>query len=251
MAKEIVKKEDTQLMTGVPDYLKEDMARNDLGNENVGAGDKVLPKLKQLQQLSPEADKSDAKYATGAEPGMFYNSLTRDAVKAPVVFCPFHYEMSWVMFKKRTEGGGFVGSFATEKEAMEELRLQAEPDKHEISQTAVHWVVYKGNDGKWTEAAIHMPSTKLTASRELNSLISLRGGARWAHLYQFQSKPDEGKKGKFYRLQVSNGPRNEDGSEIWPPAEVVEKCRTYHQMAINKQIRIDQEDVPLSGTSEF
>lgn len=252
MAKEMVKKEESALAT-VPDYLKEDLSHNDLGNENVGRDDLIVPRLKQLQQLSPEVDKGDAKYVPGAEAGSFFNSLTRTVVEPPVVFCPFHYDMTYVVFKKREAGGGFVGAFTTEKEAIEEMRLQADADKMEVSQTAVHWVVYQGADGKWQEAALHMPSTKLTASRELNSLVKLRGGARWSHLYVISSKQDEVRgKGKFHRLVVGNGPRNADGTEIWPLKEVVEKCRDYHEMAVNKKIRVDSvEESPGANSPEF
>jgi len=246
MAKDMVKKGEGAVAV-VPEYLKDDLSHSELGNENVGADDVIVPRLKHLQQLSPEIDKGDSKYVPGAEAGMFYNSLTREIVAPPVAFCPFHYNMTYALFKKRTAGGGFVGTFSSEKEAMEELRLQAEPDKHEVAQTAVHWVVYQGDDGKWQEAAFHMASTKLTASRELNSLIKLRGGARWAHLYMFSSKPDDAPKGKFYRLMVGNGPRNADGSEVWPPQEVVERCRQYHDLVINKKVRVDsEEDVPMA-----
>ena len=40
--------------------------------------DLALPFLKVLGQLSPEVNKHDAKFISGAEPGMIVNSVTKE-----------------------------------------------------------------------------------------------------------------------------------------------------------------------------
>ncbi len=217
----------------IPEYLKKDMDSN-AGNENVTQDDILMPRIKLLQMLSPETQSEDAKYVEGAKKGMFFNTLTNALYEAPIFFVPFAYEMSYPVFRKRTSGGGLLGVFNSEKEAIEEIRLQENPNIYEVSQTAVHYGFVKTEVGQWEEVAIHMNSTKLTASRQLNSLIKLRGGARWTHIYQINNKTDENEKGKFQRLLVAN-------AEGWPEAELVEKCRSYHEMFSNSRITTEHE----------
>ena len=47
------------------------------GMEGMGSGDFAMPFLRVLGQLSPEVNKRDAKYVEGAEPGMIFNTVTR------------------------------------------------------------------------------------------------------------------------------------------------------------------------------
>ena len=49
-----------------------------------------------------------------------------------------------------------------------------------------------------------MTSTKLKISRQLNSLIRLRGGDRWAGMYLLGSVPDSNDQGNFMSLSVAN-----------------------------------------------
>ena len=44
---------------------------------NMGSEDFALPFLRVLGQLSPETNKRDAKYVEGAEPGMIFNTVTK------------------------------------------------------------------------------------------------------------------------------------------------------------------------------
>ena len=48
------------------------------GSQNMTQEDLALPFLKVLGQLSPEVNKQNAKFISGAEPGMIVNSVTKE-----------------------------------------------------------------------------------------------------------------------------------------------------------------------------
>jgi len=48
------------------------------GSQNMTQDDLALPFLKVLGQLSPEVNKQNAKFISGAEPGMIVNSVTKE-----------------------------------------------------------------------------------------------------------------------------------------------------------------------------
>lgn len=228
----VTKKEEGGALAAVPDYLKEDM-ESDAGNENVGKDDVIIPRLLQSQGLSPQIDKDDPKYIKGLDKGRLFNSLTGEIYPEITVICCFAFEKSWPIFKKRSEGGGFGGVFRTEKEAAEEVQLTEKPNAYEIQETAVHWALVRREDKAWDEVAIHMSSTKLTTSKQLNTLIKMRKGARWSHLYELSSKSDEiSGKGKFHRLMAAN-------HEGYPPESVVIKAREYNKTVLDSTVKTE------------
>ena len=73
---------------------------------NMGSDDFALPFLRVLGQLSPETNKRDAKYVEGAEPGMIFNTVTKqiyDGEKG-VSVVPCYYKREYVEWSDRGEG---------------------------------------------------------------------------------------------------------------------------------------------------
>ena len=69
--RDVVKKQSGQVAT--LDFVKD----SGMGLENIDKEDLALPFLKLLQAGSFETKKKHAKYVEGAEPGMFYNTVTK------------------------------------------------------------------------------------------------------------------------------------------------------------------------------
>ena len=70
----------------------------DKGAQNITQEDLALPFLKVLMPLSPEVNKRDGKYVEGAEPGMIFNSVTKelfDGAKG-INILPCHYLKQYV-----------------------------------------------------------------------------------------------------------------------------------------------------------
>ena len=76
------------------------------GVETLTHEDLALPFLKILGQLSPEVNKRDGKYVTGAEPGMIYNSVTGELFDGEkgIEVIPCHYKLEYIEWQDRGEG---------------------------------------------------------------------------------------------------------------------------------------------------
>jgi hypothetical protein len=84
-----------------------------LGLENMDQDDLALPFLKLLQNSSDETKKKHASYVDGAEPGMFYNTVTKklyDGAKGIEVI-PCYYKLTfpeWAPFERKEISGNFT-----------------------------------------------------------------------------------------------------------------------------------------------
>lgn len=201
----VAKQNELALSGQVPDFLAQ---YGSIGNESVGVEDIVIPRLGLIQQLSPEVDDSDPKYIEGAKPGDFFNSLTREVYASPVSVVFVDRKKEYVLFKKRSAGGGFRGSFASEQEAKLAIQSGEDPaDQMEIVETATNFGLILGEDGNVrSEIVIPMTSTKLKVDRQINSMIRLRAAPRFASVFYLDSTKEKNDKGTFYNIRATIGP---------------------------------------------
>lgn len=194
-------KKDLAKQDNIPAYINQGEAR---GNENVTTDDLVIPRLGLLQKISPELDKNDPAFIKGAEEGQFVNSLTKEVHSSPAQIVPVFYRKEFVVFKKREAGGGFRGTFQSDQEAQEFISQQEDATQLESIETGNHFCFLIKEDGSFDEVTIPMTSTKLKISRQLNSLIRLRGGDRWAGMYLLGSTAEKNDMGSFYNISIAN-----------------------------------------------
>ena len=173
-----------------------------LGLENMDQDDLALPFLKLLQNSSDETKKKHSAYVDGAEPGMFYNTVTKklyDGAKGIEVI-PCYYKLTfpeWAPFERREgrpaspDRGPEILS-QTKKDASGKDVLQ---NGNIIIKTANHFVIIL-TDGGSDKALIAMKSTQLKVSRGWNSMmksISEKGKngtfnpPSFSHIYQLRS----------------------------------------------------------------
>lgn len=201
-----VRKQNELALSGqVPEFLQQYGAA---GNESVGVEDIVIPRLGLIQQLSPEVDDSDPKYIEGAKPGDFFNSLTREIYTSPVSVVFVDRKKEFTVFKKRSAGGGFRGSFTSEAEAKAVIAAGDDPvEQMEIVETATNFGLILDEAGNVrSEIVIPMTSTKLKVDRQINSMIRLRGAARFASVFYLESTKEKNDKGTFYNIKATIGP---------------------------------------------
>ena len=149
-----------------------------LGFENVDQESLALPILKLLQNGSGEAQKRNPNYVEGAEPGMFFNTVTRklyDGEKGIQVI-PCHYRLEYQEWADFGTGSGRPENIypassdilsKTTKDAMGKDRL---PNGNYIQKTSQHFVII--TDGKSAETAlISMYSSQAKVSRKWNSMM--------------------------------------------------------------------------------
>lgn len=233
----------TKVDSKVPDYIKQGEAR---GNENVGTDDLVIPRLILLQKISPELDKNDALFIEGAEDGQFANSLTREVYNAPINIVPVFYRKEYVVFKDRKKGGGFRGMFANEELAKTFCADHEEGADLEITETGNHFCFIVKEDGSHEEISIPMTSTKLKVSRQINSLVRMRGGDRWAGCYALGSVSQKNDLGTFYNYSVVNNG--------WASKEVYEAGEKVYEQIKSGVKTADygpEEDKPVDEGTEY
>lgn len=182
------------------------------GLKNVKSESVALPILKLLQNGSGEAQKRNENYVEGAEPGMFYNTVTKklyDGEKGIEVI-PVYYKMSypeWAPFEKaegrpiHPDRGPEVMSQTKQDSRNKDLL----PNGNEIIKTANHFVVVLGDRPE--KALMTMKTTQLKTSRQWNSLIE----------NEFETDPSTGKSvpaPRFSRIYKLTSVEN-SGSFTW------------------------------------
>ena len=205
-ARDVVKKEGGQVAT--LDFVKD----SGMGLENIDKEDLALPFLKLLQSGSYETKKKHAKYVDGAEPGMFYNTVTKklyDGEKG-IEVVPVYYKMTypeWAPFEKaegrpiHPDRGPEIMSQTKQNDRNKDMLENG----NEIIKTANHFVIILGD--KPEKALMTMKTTQLKTSRQWNSLIE----------NEFENDPSTGKSvpaPRFSRIYRLNSVEN-SGSFSW------------------------------------
>lgn len=178
------------------------------GNENVGAADMLVPRLKLLQDLSPEVKKTKPEYIEGAEPGMIFNTVTKQ-LSTELYAVNLYYDHEYVLFRNRDFGGGFFGSFSSPDEAFAKAVEQAGNEDNarkmfDIVESGRHTIgVIDPETGVINPAIMEFTSTKLRVSAQWNTDISQSGGDRFSSAWKIGVKAQSNSKGDFYNYEIS------------------------------------------------
>lgn len=238
-----VRKQSELALTGqVPDFLQQ---YGSVGNESVGVEDITIPRLGLVQSLSPEVDDSDPKYIDGIKPGDFFNSLTREIYTSPVPVVFVDRKKEYAVFRKRSAGGGFRGSFSTEAEAKAAINAGEDPpEQMDIVETATNFGLILDEEGRVrSEIVIPMTSTKLKVDRQINSMIRLRGAARFSSIFYLDSTKEKNDKGTFYNIRATIGP--------WVSQEIAEAAKRMYDAIHSGDRRVDTGyDTEVESSSE-
>lgn len=200
------KKETTEVATqvnGVSAEMPEWLKKGNAGSEDVSANDMILPRVDVLQALSPQIKKSDPAYIPGAEQGQIFNTVTGEIYGSSVTFIPVTFRKEYVLWKTRKAGGGFIGAFKSEQEAIRALAGVQNPDDCEVVESHQQFsmiLTYHGIE----EAVFSMTKSKLKVSRALNTLIQIAGVDRFAKAYKMEAVEASSDKGDFWSFKVSN-----------------------------------------------
>jgi hypothetical protein len=176
------------------------MGEGTRGSEEVGIQDLTIPRLSIIQDLSPQHKANKAEYIEGAEVGMLFDTVTNALYPESVLFVPVYFRMEWVVWKNRDAGGGFVGAYPSQEEAVaavaEHPNAGQQTDKGdpvlEIQDTAQHFGLLldpnsPADNPRATEIVISMSRSQLKPSRQFNSQIRIAGGDRWERYYRLSA----------------------------------------------------------------
>lgn len=212
MAKKKGKSVATAQSTGLqerPDWMRNDGPAR--GSEEVGINDLTIPRLSIIQDLSPQRKKNNAEYIEGAEEGMLFNTVTNTLYGRSVNFVPVYFRLEWVIWRHRDAGGGFMGAFKTEEEAVEafsglpeagQTTKKGEPVLS-IQDTAQHFGLLLDEELGPHEIVVSMSKSQLKPSRQFNSMIRLAGGDRFERVYTLSAVEVEGAQGTYYNWKIN------------------------------------------------
>jgi hypothetical protein len=189
------------------------------GFENVKQSSVALPILKLLQNGSAEAQKRNANYVQGAEPGMLLNTVTKkvyDGAKGINVI-PCHYKLEYQEWSDFGTGSGRPENIypdtsdilsKTTQDATNKDRL---PNGNYILTVGQHFVLIIDDDGSTETALISMSSSQGKKSRKWNSMmlsINMDGKngpytpASFSHIYKLSTILNSGKGNQWYGYDI-------------------------------------------------
>ena len=213
------------------------------GFENVKQSSVALPILKLLQNGSAEAQKRNANYVQGAEPGMLLNTVTKkvyDGAKGINVI-PCHYKLEYQEWSDFGTGSGRPENIypdtsdilsKTTQDATKKDRL---PNGNYILTVGQHFVLIMDADGSTETALISMSSSQGKISRKWNSMmmsITMDGKngpytpPSFSHVYKITTILNSGKGNQWYGYNIQKvGPVNN--------ASVYERAKQFYQSLTN------------------
>tara|TARA_B100000214_G_scaffold334207_2_gene276778 strand:+ start:193 stop:864 length:672 start_codon:yes stop_codon:yes gene_type:complete len=206
----------------VPAHVKKG---SKLGNENVSSEHISVPRVKLLQKMNHEVDPNHSEYLEGAKEGDFINTVTGENYGSSMYVVNVHFKEEYVVWRKRTEGGGLVGNFTTRKEAEDHLEDNGlKVEEHDITQTQIHTLLRLDEE---TAEISDIPflfdcaSSKLKVSREWNTKIMKQGGDRFSYLWKMSSVPQSNAKGSWVNIDIQG--------VDWLKDEIYEGVKSFYQ----------------------
>ena len=212
-----------------------------LGFENVDQESLALPILKLLQNGSGEAQKRNPNYVEGAEPGMFFNTVTRklyDGEKGIQVI-PCHYRLEYQEWADFGTGSGRpeniypASSDILSKTTKDAMGKDGLPNGNYIQKTSQHFVII--TDGKSAETAlISMYSSQAKVSRKWNSMMmSITKNGKdgpytpppFSHYYKISSVENTGKGNQWYGYNIVKVGEVSDANVYKRAKTFYESCR--------------------------
>ena len=191
-------------------------ADSGVGFEEVTSSDLQIPFLRIIQALSPQLKKNDPAYIEGAGQGDIFNTVTNkiwDADKGVSVL-PVFFQMKYLEFVPRSQGGGFVGEVSAESNEVrtavrdKDSGMELLNNGNELVRTAQHYIKIVHDDGNLENAIVDMKKTQLKKSRLWLSMMMMqkRNGATlpsFANTYRLKSVEDGNDKGSWGSWSIS------------------------------------------------
>ena len=186
------------------------------GMEQMSTDDFAMPFLRVLSQLSPETNKRDSKYVEGAEPGMIFNNVTKQAYDGEkgINVVPCFYKREYVEWQDRGEGTGApvaihsVESGIIKEATRDGLGKDRLSNGNYLENTASYFVMTEDLQ----QALITMKATQLNVSRTWNSMMNtlkLKGKnglftpASYSHVYNLSTVQQSNEKGTWFGWNVA------------------------------------------------
>lgn len=203
------------------------LAASGKGNENIDTTMVTIPRIKLLQDMSPEVKKSSDRRVEGAEPGMLmlssggevFNELYVLNLKVRSGYVAFSEESKMPFRAMVTGDDGDDGMFSSIDSALKALdfagvereKIETEPGKqgpkdgYTVLESHRHYIlVVDPETGKIkTPANMDFIKTKVAISKQWNTIIATQAGDRYSSVYRIGSKVQSWNENSWYNYDIS------------------------------------------------
>lgn len=212
--------------------------------EGLTQDDYATPFLALLQSSSPQCKKSDPRCVEDAEEGMFFNTVEKQLYGTEITVIPVAYRRSFIEWKTREDGGGFIGEHrvGSEPETVvdDKNRDIIKESGHELKDTRYWYVFVLNEDGTHEPAVIGMSRTQIKPSRALQNLVAKniwpdgkqRSAAPPSYVWSYNAKsvPQQNDEYSFWNWEFKRG-------EPVMSAEIIEAAKVFHDSVKEGKIR--------------
>lgn len=195
------------------------------GFENMGRDELAIPFLTILQSNSPQVKRSDGAYIDGAVEGMIFNNVTKelhDTAKRPLTVICCAALHSYIEWRVREKGGGFVGEYQVDKgQAIIEKCTRDDKSReimengNQLNDTRTFYVLTVDDEGVPQPAVISMTSTQIKKARQWNmqmNLLRLKDANGrpytppiFASMWHLATAPESNEKGSWFGWKFDFG----------------------------------------------
>ena len=244
-----------KLPVGLEDAFAEDAGS---GFEEVTSSDLQIPFLRIIQALSPQLKKSDAAYIEGSGQGDIFNTVTDKVWDGGegVVVIPAFFEMKFLEFVPRSQGGGFAGELAADSEDVKnalrdkDTGMELLLNGNELVRAAQHYIKIVHEDGSLENAIVDMKKTQLKRSRLWLSMMMMQKHnsktlPSFANTYRLKTVEDGNDKGSWGSWSIALEGRV-------PSLEAYKEAKELHGSISRGELKIAApvETAVISGPSE-
>lgn len=231
------------------------------GFENQTRDDYSIPFLGILQGLSPQLETLD-----GSKPGMIVNTVTNDLYpRDGVVFVPAWTEHSFVEWKPREEGGGFVAVHAVDSDVVREAKAQSEeyskiklPNGNDLIETFyVYGLRIDDETGALEQTVIAFTSTKIkkykawmTKAKMIQLNVPGRGRINAplpAHRYKLSTVKEKNTKGEYWNWEINFDGANAAEARLAPDSEPFQEAINIMTLIKSGAARANHESQNAAG----
>ena len=241
------------------------------GWEGQDQSDYQIPFLNQMQALSCEICGTKDEKVAGAECGMFINSVTK-TIFSEVVLVPCMTKHTFVEWRPRKEGGGFVSEHAIDSPIVNEAKLAAAGDITKLRTAAGNELIdtfsifamlldKPGDTNSSDMVVISFAKTKAKRYREIMTRLRTCKDARdvplFAHQLRMVSTDEKNPAGDPYKnVKLTPAVDNDVLKSLLAPGHpVLEVARALQQSVVSGTARADfkstGQEAPGSDDKHF
>lgn len=246
----------------------------DAGFEEMTRDDFAIPFMAILQPLSPQVDEDEAAHVEGAQPGMIFNTVTRelfDGKKEGVLIVPCHRTHHFIEWVPRGAGGGLVNVHMPSDKRIVKMReaqgrfgrLKADvddDDSNDFIETYSMFALLIRPDGKSEQVVIAFSSTGIKAYKNwmtrCSGILVKQSDDRnvrpplWAHKWLLTTRKFSNDKGTWHGWSIDLEHGTAEESRIDTDDELYLAARGFRNVAVDfaadtikRSLQRDDEDI--------